>query len=195
MKEVGFTAVVEKRIPDPGPEEAVVRTTAALICTSDVHTVKGALPVPPGRTLGHESVGVIHSLGSAVTGFHEGQRVAVNAITPCYRCEFCQRGYTSQCGGSLGGYKYTGQIDGNMAEYFIVPAAQANLAPLPDDVPDEKAVYATDMLSTGFMGAEHAYLQFGDTVAIFAQGLVGLSATIGANLLGAGRIFAVESRP
>lgn len=195
IKEVGATAVVEKPIPEPGPEEAVVRTTAALICTSDVHTVKGVLPVPAGRTLGHESVGVIHTLGSAVTGFREGQRVAVNAITPCYRCEFCQRGYTSQCGGPLGGYKYTGQIDGNMAEYFIVPAAQANLAPIPDDVPDEKAVYACDMLSTGLMGAEHAYLQFGDTVAIFAQGPVGLSATIGANLLGAGRIFAVESRP
>lgn len=195
IKEIGVTAVVDKPIPEPGPEEAVVRTTAALICTSDVHTVKGVLPVPPGRTLGHESVGVVHNLGSAVTGFREGQRVAVNAITPCYRCEFCQRGYTSQCGGPLGGYKYTGQIDGNMAEYFIVPAAQANLAPIPDDVPDEKAVYACDMLSTGFMGAEHAYLQFGDTVAIFAQGPVGLSATMGANLLGAGRIFAVESRP
>ncbi len=195
MKEIGVTEVVDKPIPEPGPEEAVVRTSAALICTSDVHTVKGALPVPPGRTLGHESVGVVHSLGSVVTGFHEGQRVAVNAITPCYRCEFCQRGYTSQCGGPLGGYKYTGQIDGNMAEYFIVPAAQANLAPIPDDVPDEKAVYACDMLSTGFLGAEHAYLQFGDTVAIFAQGPVGLSATMAANLLGAGRIFAVEARP
>lgn len=195
LKEIGVTEVVEKPIPEPGPEEAVVRTTAALICTSDVHTVKGALPVPSNRTLGHEAVGVIHSLGSAVTGFQEGQRVAVNAVTPCYRCAYCQRGYTSQCGGPLGGYKYTVQMDGNMAEYFIVPAAQANLAPIPDDLPDEKAVYATDMLSTGFLGAEHAYLQFGDTVAIFAQGPVGLSATIAANLLGAGRIFAVESRP
>lgn len=195
IKEIGAVEVVDKAVPAPGPEEAVVRTTAALICTSDVHTVKGALPVPFGRTLGHESVGVIHSLGSAVTGFQQGQRVAVNAVTPCYRCSYCQRGYTSQCGGPLGGYKYTVQTDGNMAEYFVVPAAAANLAPIPDDVPDETAVYACDMLSTGLMGAEHAYLQFGDTVAIFAQGPVGLSATIGANLLGAGRIFAVESRP
>ncbi|WP_420123347.1 NAD(P)-dependent alcohol dehydrogenase [Nakamurella sp.] len=195
IKEIGAVEVVEKPIPEPGPEEAVVRTTAALICTSDVHTVKGALPVPFGRTLGHESVGVIHSLGSAVTGFQEGQRVAVNAVTPCYRCSYCQRGFTSQCGGPLGGYKYTVQTDGNMAEYFVVPAAAANLAPIPDNLPDESAVYACDMLSTGFMGAEHAYLQFGDTVAIFAQGPVGLSATIGANLMGAGRIFAVESRP
>ena len=195
MKEIGQIAVVEKPIPEPGPEEAVVRTTAAMICTSDVHTIRGGLPVPPGRTIGHESVGVVHSLGSAVTGFTEGQRVAVNAVTPCYRCSYCQRGFTSQCGGPLGGFKYVGQIDGNMAEYFVVPAAQANLAPIPDDVTDASAVYACDMLSTGFMGAEHAYLQFGDTVAVFAQGPVGLSATIGANLLGAGQIFAVESRP
>lgn len=193
--EVGKTAVVEKPIPEPGPEEAVVRTTAALICTSDVHTVRGALPVENGRTLGHESVGVIHSLGSAVSGFREGQRVAVNAITPCFRCGYCQRGFTSQCGGALGGYRYTTQIDGNMAEYFVVPAAAANLTPIPDDVSDEQAVYTCDMLSTGFMGAEHSYLQFGETVAIFAQGPVGLSATIAANALGAGRIIAVESRP
>ena len=112
--------------------------------------------------------------------------MAVNAVTPCYRCSYCQRGFTSQCGGALGGYKYTVQMDGNMAEYFVVPAAQANLTPIPDDLTDEQAVYTCDMLSTGFMGAEHAYLQFGETVAVFAQGPVGLCATMGANLLGAG---------
>ncbi len=187
--------VVEKPIPEPGPEEAVVRTTAALVCTSDVHTVKGALPVEPNRTLGHEAVGVIHSLGSADEGFSTGERVAVCAITPCFRCSFCQRGFTSQCGGMLGGYKNTTQIDGNMAEYFVVPAAAANLTRIPDDLPDEKAVYATDMLTTGFVGAEHAEIQLGDTVAVFAQGPVGLSATIGCGLLGAGPILAVESKP
>src|SRR5215471_10825386 len=195
IKEIGRTEVMEKPVPEPGPEEAIVKTTAALICTSDVHTVKGALPVPEGRTLGHESVGVIHKLGSAVTGFEEGQRVAVCAVTPCYRCSYCQRGFTSQCGGPLGGYKYTVQMDGNMAEYFVVPAAQANLTPIPDDLTDAQAVYTCDMLSTGFMGAEHAYLKFGDVVAVFAQGPVGLCATMGANLMGAGRIIAVESRP
>src|SRR3954447_12419947 len=195
MTEVGRTAVVEKSIPTPGPEEAVVRTTASLICTSDVHTVKGALPIENGRTLGHESVGVVSALGSAVSGVHEGQRVAVNAVTPCFRCSYCQRGFTSQCGGALGGYRYTAQMDGNLAEYFVVPAAAANLTPIPDDVTDEQAVYTCDMLSTGFMSAEHAFLQFGETVAVFAQGPVGLCATMGANLLGAGRIFAVESRP
>jgi threonine dehydrogenase-like Zn-dependent dehydrogenase len=195
IKQVDETGVVEKPVPEPGPEDAVVRSTAALICTSDVHTVRGALPVEPGRTLGHESVGVIHSLGSAVSGFTEGQRVTVCAVTPCYRCSYCQRGFTSQCGGALGGYKYTTQIDGNMAEYFVVPAAAANLTPIPDGISDEQAVYTCDMLTTGFVGAEHAYLQFGETVAVFAQGPVGLCATMGANLMGAGRIIAVESRP
>jgi threonine dehydrogenase-like Zn-dependent dehydrogenase len=86
-------------------------------------------------------------------------------------------------------------MDGNMAEYFIVPAASANLTLTPDDITDAQAVYCCDMLSTGFVGAEHCYLQFGETVAIFAQGPVGLCATIGASVMGAGRIIAVESRP
>lgn len=195
MIEVGKTAVVDKEIPTPGPNEAVVRTTASLICTSDVHTVRGALPVEPGRTLGHESVGVIEALGTEVKGFTEGQRVAVNAVTPCFTCSYCQRGLSSQCGGLLGGYKYTAQVDGNLSEYFLVPAAQGNLAPIPDELSDEAAVYACDMISTGLMGAEHAQITLGDTVVVFAQGAVGLSATIGARLLGAGRIIAVESLP
>jgi len=189
------TAVVEKPVPVAGPTEAVVRTTTAMICTSDVHTVGGALPVEPGRTLGHESVGVIEELGSAVTGFEVGQRVLVCGLTPCWECDFCQRGFSSQCGGPLGGYKYTVQIDGNMAEYFVVPAARANLTPIPDEISDAQAVYCCDMLTTGFAGAENCHLQFGETVAIFAQGPVGLCATIGARIMGAGRIIAVESRP
>jgi Threonine dehydrogenase and related Zn-dependent dehydrogenases len=195
MEAVGKVAIVEKPIPEPGPDEAIVRTTHALVCTSDVHTVRGALEIPAGRTLGHESVGTLWAVGSNVHGFTQGERVAVNAITPCWRCEYCQRGFSSQCGGMLGGYKYTGQIDGNMAEYFVVPAAEANLARIPASLPDEKAVYACDMLSTGFAGAENAELRIGETVAIFAQGPVGLAATIGARLLGAGLIIAVESKP
>lgn len=195
MPKVGTTDVVDKPIPDAAPGEVVVRTTHALICTSDVHTVAGALPVAPGVTLGHEALGVIHAIGDNVSGFTEGQRVAVNAITPCFQCRYCQSGYTSQCGGALGGYQYTAVRDGNMAEYFTVPHAMANLAPIPDNISSEAAVYACDMLSTGFMGAEHCELKLGDSVAIFAQGAVGLSATIGATLLGAARIFAVEAIP
>ncbi len=195
MQRIGAVGVVEKPIPEPGPNDAVIRTTTALICTSDVHTVGGAIGERHGMTLGHEAVGRIAKLGSAVSGFKEGDRVAVNAITPCYQCENCLRGYTSQCTTMLGGWKFANIKDGNLSEYFHVNAAQANLAPIPDTLTDEQAAYACDMLSTGFMGAEHANIPIGGSVAIFAQGPVGLMATVGARLLGAGLVIAVESVP
>jgi threonine dehydrogenase-like Zn-dependent dehydrogenase len=142
--------------------------------------------------LGHEGVGVVAQLGSAVKGFREGDRVAVNAITPDYTCDNCQRGFTSQCREALGGWRFANTKDGVFAEYFHVNNAQANLAPLPDDVPDDTAVYACDMMSTGFMGAEHAGVPLGGSVAVFGIGPVGMMAVAGARLLGAGRIFAVE---
>ena len=195
MKRIGEVGILEKPIPEPGPNDAVIRTTAALICTSDTHTVAGAIGERKDITLGHEAVGVIHRLGSAVRGFKEGDRVAVNAITPCFQCENCLRGYTSQCTQALGGWKFANLKDGNMAEYFHVNNAPANLAPIPEGLPDEKAVYCADMLSTGFMGAEHANIPIGGTVAVFAQGPVGLMATVGARLLGAGLVIGVENVP
>jgi threonine dehydrogenase-like Zn-dependent dehydrogenase len=193
MKGIGEVGVMEKPIPEPGPNDAIVRTTAALICTSDTHTVGGAIGERKDLTLGHEAVGVIHRLGSAVRGFKEGDRVAVNAITPCYQCENCLRGYTSQCTQMLGGWKFANVKDGNLAEYFHVNNAQANLAPIPENLPDEKAVYCCDMLSTGFMAAERAAIPLGGSVAVFAQGPVGLMATAGARLLGAGLVIGVEN--
>jgi threonine dehydrogenase-like Zn-dependent dehydrogenase len=195
MHGIGEVGVVEKPIPEPGPDGAVIKTTAALVCTSDTHTVAGAIGDRRDLTLGHEAVGVIHRLGSNVRGLREGQRVAVNAITPCYRCDNCQRGYTSQCGGMLGGWKFANQKDGSLAEYFHVNAAEANLAPIPEDLTDEQAVYCADMLSTGFAAAENGSIPVGGTVAVFSQGPVGLMATVGARLLGAGLVIAVESVP
>lgn len=193
MKRIGQVGVMEKPVPDPGPNDAVVKTTAALICTSDTHTVAGAIGDRENLTLGHEAVGVVYKLGSAVKGFTEGDRVAVNAVTPCFRCENCLRGLTSQCTQMLGGWKFANVKDGNLAEYFHVNDAEANLAPIPKGLTDEQAVYCADMLSTGFMGAEHAAIPIGGTVAVFAQGPVGLMATAGARLLGAGLVIAVES--
>lgn len=195
MEEIGETAWAEKPVPRPGPNDAVVRTTAALVCTSDVHTVDGAIGEREDLTLGHEAVGVVHELGEAVEGFEEGQRVLVGAITPCFRCANCQRGYTSQCGEALGGWKFANVKDGVFAEYFHVNAAGANLTPIPDDVSDEAAAYCADMLSTGFAGAENGDVPVGGTVAVFAQGPVGLMATAGARLQGAGLVIAVESVP
>lgn len=191
----GTFGLVERDVPRAGPGDAVVKTTAALICTSDVHTVAGLLPVPEGRLLGHESVGIVHEIGEGVTSVQVGDRVAVNAVTPDGTCDNCQAGHTSQCGGALGGYRFTVQKDGNMAEYFHVNDADYNLAPIPADLSDEAAVYACDMLSTGIIGSENANIPVGGTVAIFAQGAVGLSATIGAKLRGAGLVITVEGIP
>ena len=191
----GKVGLVDREVPTAGPGEAVVKTTASLICTSDVHTVAGLIAVPEGRLLGHESVGVVHEIGAGVTGVRVGQRVAVNAVTPDGTCDNCQAGYTSQCRGALGGYRFTVQKDGNLSEFFAVNDADYNLAPIPDSLAHEVAVYACDMLSTGFVGAQNASIPLGGTVAVFAQGAVGLSATLGARLLGAGLIITVEGLP
>jgi isopropanol dehydrogenase (NADP+) len=195
MHKIGSVGVIEKPIPTIGANDALIRTTAALICTSDTHTVAGAIGERKDITLGHEAVGVIERLGAEVQGFKVGDRVAVNAITPCFQCENCLRGYASQCTQMLGGWKFANVKDGNMAEYFHVNNARANLAPIPAGLPDEKAVYCADMLSTGFAGAENANIPIGGTVAVFAQGPVGLMATAGAKLLGAARVIGVENVP
>lgn len=195
MLGIGGTGFMRKPIPVPGPNDAVVKTTAALVCTSDCHLVAGTIGERTNLTLGHEAVGIVHSIGSAVKTVRKGQRVAVNAITPCYQCHACQRGWTSQCDGMLGGWKMSHTKDGVFAEYFHVNNADANLAPIPDSVSDEAACYTTDMMSTGFKGVEEARIPIGGAVAIFAQGPVGLMATAAARLLGAATIIAVDKRP
>ena len=198
MHGIGKVGMMDKPVPRAGPGAAVVRTTAALVCTSDTHTVAGAIGDRRGLTLGHEAGGVIHELGelAAASGlFRVGQRVAVSAITPCYACDNCQRGYPSQCGGMLGGWKFANLKDGSFAEYFHVNNAAANLAPIPDGLTDEQAAYCSDMLSTGFVAAEHANIPIGGSVAVFSQGPVCLMATVGARLRGAGLVIGVESVP
>ncbi len=196
MKQIGQVGFLDKPVPDdPGPNEAIVKTTRALVCTSDAHTVGGGIGPRENLTLGHEAVGIVDKLGSEVTGVAEGDRVAVGAITPCFRCDNCIRGFTSQCQQMLGGWKFANIQDGVFAEYFLVQSAEANLVRIPDSVPDEKAVYVADMLSTGFAGAENADIPMGGTVAVFAQGPVGLMATAAARLRGAGLVIAVESVP
>jgi len=192
MKGIGKTGFMEKPIPEPGPNDAIVKTTCALVCTSDVHTLNGAIGDRNDLTLGHEAIGIIHKLGKEIKNYSVGQRVAVNAITPCYKCENCLRGFTSQCTQMLGGWKFANIKDGTFAEYFHVNDAEANLAIIPDSVSNEAAVYTTDMMSTGFMGAENASIPLGGSVAIFAVGPVGLMATAGAKLLGAGLIIAID---
>jgi threonine dehydrogenase-like Zn-dependent dehydrogenase len=193
MKRIGQVGFVEKPIPAPGPDDAVVRTTRALICTSDSHTVRGAIGPREDLTLGHEAVGVVHTVGSNVKLFKPGDRVVVGAITPDWGDLASQAGHSSQSGAPLGGWKFSNTKDGVFAEYFHVNEADANMARIPDSVSDDAAVYCCDMLSTGFMAAENGHIPMGGTVAVFAEGPVGLMATVGARLCGAGLVIGVES--
>jgi 2-desacetyl-2-hydroxyethyl bacteriochlorophyllide A dehydrogenase len=180
-------------IPRPGPGEAVIRVTLTTICGTDLHILKGEYPVKPGLVIGHEPVGVVHELGVGVTDYAVGERVLVGAITPCGQCNYCLSGDWSQCGGPIGGWKFGNTINGAQAEYLLVPNAQANLAKIPDDLSDEQVVLLADIASTGISAAESGDVKIGDTVAVFAQGPIGLCATAGAKLKGAGLVIAVES--
>ena len=195
MHQIGSVGFIDKPMPKPGPNDAIVRATRALICTSDAHTVGGAIGERTNLTLGHEAVGVVSEVGSEVKDFKPGDRVLVGAITPDWGNEAAQRGHASQVHGALGGWMFANVKDGVFAEYFHVNEADANMAHIPDSIPDEKAVYCCDMMSTGFAAAEHANIPLGGTVVIFAEGPIGLMATQGARLLGAGTIIGVDSIP
>jgi alcohol dehydrogenase len=194
---VNTFGVEEVKRPHAGPGEAVIRVTLTTICGTDLHIVRGEYAVKPGLVIGHEPVGVVEELGAGVTGYSVGDRVLVGAITPCGQCNACLSGHLSQCGhGSgyeaMGGWRFGNTIDGAQAEYLLVPHAQANLARIPDDVSDEQAVLLADIASTGISGAESGGVRIGDAVAVFAQGPIGLCATIGAKLMGAALVIGVD---
>ncbi len=194
--EPGRIALQEKAVPKVGPRDALLRVTTTTICGTDVHILKGEYPVARGLTVGHEPVGVIEELGDAVEGYEIGQRVIAGAITPCGQCYTCLGGSQAQCcGRAMGGWRLGNTVDGCQAEYVLIPEATANLAPIPDDLTDEQVLMCPDIMSTGFGGAERGRIRIGDTVAVFAQGPIGLCATVGAKLLGATRIFAVDAVP
>jgi threonine dehydrogenase-like Zn-dependent dehydrogenase len=197
----GQIGLDEVPLPKAGPSEAVVRVSLTTICGTDVHIMREEWPVARGRVLGHEAVGTIHELGQGIEGFQVGQRVLVPAITPCGSCFYCLKGQWAQCAGHDdrwvmgGGWRLGNSVDGCQAEYFRVPYAQANMAPIPDALSDRQVVLLADIASTGFSASEKAGLGLGDTVAIFAQGPIGLCASMGARLKGAGLIIAVDSVP
>ncbi len=183
--------------PRAGVGEAVIRVTLTTICGTDLHIVRGEYPVAPGLVIGHEPVGVIEELGEGVAGYEIGDRVLVGAITPCGQCSGCLSGHSSQCGHgegyeALGGWRFGNTINGAQAEFLKVPYAQANLAKIPDELTDEQVVLLADIASTGFSGAESAGIKIGDSVVVFAQGPIGLCATAGAKLMGAGLIIGVD---
>ena len=197
--EPGRIVLDDKPIPDVGPLDALVRITTTTICGTDVHILKGEYPVARGLTIGHEPVGVIEKLGAAVTGYREGQRVIAGAITPSGTSNACQCGCSSQDGAgtrhgfkAMGGWRFGNTIDGCQADYVLVPDANANLTPVPDELTDEQVLMCPDIMTTGFAGAESGHVRIGDTVAVFAQGPIGLCATAGAKLSGATTIITVD---
>ncbi|HEY0706538.1 MAG TPA: alcohol dehydrogenase catalytic domain-containing protein [Polyangia bacterium] len=197
FRSVESFGIEEVARPEAGPGEAVIRMTMTTICGTDLHIVRGEYPVKPGLVIGHELVGVIEQLGAGVTGYQIGERVLVGAITPCGQCGACLSGHSSQCGHgrgyeSLGGWRFGNTIDGAQAEFVRVPYAQANLAKIPDGVSDEQVVLLADIASTGFAGAESGAVRIGDSVVVFAQGPIGLCATIGAKLMGAALVIGID---
>ena len=198
MRAVVFRGLNDLRIeevPKPVPRagEAVIRIAATTICGTDVHIVKGEYPVKPGLILGHEPVGVIESLGDGLDDEYTiGERVIVGAITPCGQCFYCLNDARSQCRGALGGWRFGNTINGAWAEYLVVPDARANLARIPDGLSDEQVLMLPDIASTGISGAESGEVKIGDAVAVFAQGPIGLCATLGARLRGASIVVGID---
>jgi len=187
--------------------DAIVRLTASAICGTDLHLVRGTLPgVKSGTILGHEGVGVIEEVGKDVRNFKPGDRVVIPSTIACGTCSYCRDGYYSQCdtanpnGPSAGTAFYGGPEDGGgfqglQAEYARVPFANVGLVKLPEEVSDDQAILLSDIFPTGYFGADIAEIREGDTVAVFGCGPVGQFVITSAKLMGAGRIFAVDSVP
>ena len=186
-------------VPDAAvedPTDVVVRVDTTTICGTDLHILKGDVAaVTDGRVLGHEAVGTVTAVGAAVTGFAEGDRVLVPAITRCGRCAYCQRGMPSHCQTVGGiGWIFGHLIDGTQAEAVRVPYADTSLYKVPESVTDEQAIFLADSLPTGYeVGVLAGRVRPGYTVAVVGAGAVGLSAILTTGLWGASRVIAVDS--
>lgn len=213
MKAVVFRGIGDIRlesVPEPKiqkPNDAIVRLTASAICGTDLHMVRGTMPgMIPGTILGHEGVGVIEELGSAVRNFKPGERVVVPSTIACGNCSYCRAGYYAQCDNAnpngpsagtafYGGPATTGPFNGMQAEFVRVPFANINLVKLPEGILDDEAILLSDIFPTGYMAADLACIHPGSTVAVFGCGPVGQFAIASARLLNAGRIFAIDAIP
>lgn len=196
----GKGRVVVTDVPDPElthPDQAIVRVTRTAICGSDLHLVHGKAPIEPGEPLGHEAVGVVEAVGDGVARVRPGDRVVVAFNVACGHCWFCGIGQSGQCedGAILGYGLFGGSMPGAQAERLLVPAADVNLLPVPDDVSDDAAVFVGDVLSTGFHGAALADAGPGDVVAVLGCGPVGMCTVLGLRSLGAPRVFALDREP
>ncbi|MES2304634.1 MAG: zinc-dependent alcohol dehydrogenase family protein [Gemmatimonadota bacterium] len=174
------------------PTDAVVRMTTASICGTDLHIMKGDVPtVEPGRILGHEGVGIIDSVGSAVTNFAVGDRVIISCITSCGQCDNCRRGMYSHC--RNGGWILGHLIDGTQAEYVRIPYASTSLHRLPEEIDEAAAAMLSDILPTGYeCGVQNGEVKPGDVVAIVGAGPIGLAALLTAQFYSPAEIIVID---
>jgi alcohol dehydrogenase len=186
-------------VPDPGirePTDAIVRIDSSTICGTDLHILKGDVPeVVPGTVLGHEAVGTVVEVGSAVTTLVPGDRVLVSCITACGRCRFCKEGHYGLCSGG-GGWIFGHLIDGLQAEFARVPFADTSVHKVPDGLTDEQVLFLADILPTAYeVGVINGKVEPGDTVAIVGAGPIGLAAIMTARLRSPARIVAIDLAP
>lgn len=196
MLKIGSTGWIEKKEPECGPLDAIVKPIALAPCTSDIHTVwEGAIGERKNMILGHEAVGEVVETGKLVKDFRAGDKVIIPAITPDWNSVEAQRGFAMHSGGMLAGWKFSNFKDGVFSEFFNVNDADGNLAKLPEGMDPAAACMLSDMVPTGFHGVELAGIEFGDSVCVIGIGPVGLMSVAGTSLRGASKIFAVGSRP
>lgn len=172
----GVFELKEKPLPQlQSDRDAIVKVTLCSICTSDLHIKHGSVPrAVPGITVGHEMVGIVEQVGSAVTKVRPGDRVTVNVETFCGECFFCQNGWVNNCTDPNGGWALGCRIDGGQAEYVRVPFADQGLDRIPDNVTDEQALFVGDVLATGYWAAQISEIKPEDTVLILGSGPTGL---------------------
>jgi 2-desacetyl-2-hydroxyethyl bacteriochlorophyllide A dehydrogenase len=185
--------------PDPSPPDAygaVLRVERAAICGSDLHLYHGDLPVTPGFAVGHEFVGELVEVGSAVRDFRSGDRVICSGVIGCGLCAPCRAGHVARCARRQQRvFGMSAELPGGQAEAVAVPVADAALRKIPEGVSVEQAVLLTDILPTAFFGVRNAELRAGQSVAVIGLGPVGQLAVECARLCGAARIYAVDRIP
>ncbi|SAL79860.1 zinc-dependent alcohol dehydrogenase family protein [Caballeronia telluris] len=189
----GTKSLDERTMPElAAPTDAIVRVTRTTICGTDLHILKGDVPTcEPGRILGHEGVGVIERVGTAVSSLRHGDHVLISCISSCGKCEFCRRGMYSHC--TTGGWILGNKIDGTQAEYVRIPHAETSLYPIPAGADEEALVMLSDILPTGFeCGVLNGKVQPGSTVAIVGAGPIGLASLLTAQFYSPAQIVMID---
>ncbi|MDR1186324.1 MAG: zinc-binding dehydrogenase [Bifidobacteriaceae bacterium] len=196
MHSINDIGWLEKDRPVCGPLDAIIRPTIIAPCSSDVHVAHGGSGPKKDLILGHEAVGIVEEVGPYVSRFKPGELVAVPCVTPNWLSRGIQNFRSfSHDRGPAGSFKFLGEKDGVMGEYFHVNQADPNLAHIHEGVAPEAALMTVDMMSTGFHGVELADVGIGEKVVVIGIGPIGLMAIAAAALRGASQIIAVGTRP